>query len=143
MRCQDIMSKNPATVKMNTPIQEVARIMAEKDIGFIPIVDDSGRAIGTVTDRDITIRVVAKGQDPKTAKLSDFGANEVVCCSPEQDVQRARDLMQQHKVQRILVCDAQKKPVGVISLQDLARSESEDEIGQTVREVKEEGARVH
>jgi CBS domain-containing protein len=64
-------------------------------------------------------------------------------CSPEDDVERARDLMQQHKVQRILVCDAQEKPVGVISLQDLARSESEGEIGQTVREVKEEGARVH
>jgi len=143
MRCQEIMTKSPATVKMNTPIQEVARLMAEKDIGFVPIVDDSGRAIGTVTDRDITIRVVAKGLDPKSAKLSDFGANEVVCCSPEDDVGRARDLMQQHKVQRILVCDAQKKPVGVISLQDLARSESEGEIGQTVREVKEEGARAH
>jgi len=143
MRCQEIMTKSPATVKMNTPIQEVARLMAEKDIGFVPIVDDSGRAIGTVTDRDITIRVVAKGLDPKSAKLSDFGANEVVCCSPEDDVGRARDLMQQHKVQRILVCDAQKKPVGVISLQDLASSAGKDDVGETVRKVKEEGAPVH
>src|SRR5438270_11803748 len=132
MRCQEIMTKSPATVKMNTPVQEVARRMAERDIGFIPIVDDSGRAIGTVTDRDITIRVVAKGLDPKSTKLSDFGGNEVVCCSPEDDMDRARDLMQQHKVQRILVCDAQKKHVGVFSLQDIARAVCECENGKNV-----------
>jgi CBS domain-containing protein len=143
MRCQEVMSKNIATVRLNAPVQEVARLMAERDVGFIPIVDESGKAVGTVTDRDIVIRVVAKGQDPKSAKLSDYGGNEVVCCRPEDDVDQARKLMQQHKVQRILVCDEQKKPVGVISLQDLSRSESEGEVGETIREVKEEGARVH
>ena len=142
MRCQEIMSKNPATVQMNASVQEVARLMADKDIGFVPIVDQSGIAVGTVTDRDIAIRVVAKGLDPKSAKLKDFGGNEVVCCRPEDDVDRARELMQQRKVQRILICDAQKKPVGVISLQDLAQSESEGEVGQTVREVKE-GTSAH
>jgi CBS domain-containing protein len=143
MRCQEIMSKNLATVQMNASVQEVARLMAERDIGFVPIVDQSGRAVGTVTDRDITIRVVAKGQDPRSAKLSDFGGNEVVCCAQEDDVDRARQLMQERKVQRILVCDAQKKPVGVISLQDLSQSESEGEVGQTVRSVKQEGPTVH
>ena len=144
MRCQEVMSKNPATVRLNATVQEVARLMAERDVGFVPIVDDSGKTLGTVTDRDIVIRVVAKGQDPKSAKLGDFGTNEVVFCRPEDDVDQARRLMQQHKVQRILVCDEQKRPVGVISLQDLARSsESEGEIGETVREVKEDGARVH
>ena len=51
--------------------------------------------------------------------------------------------MQQHRVQRILVCDDQKKPVGVISLQDLAKTEDEREVGETVQKVKEEGAAVH
>jgi CBS domain-containing protein len=144
MRCQEIMSKNPATCRLNATVQEVARLMAERDVGFVPIVDDSGRAVGTVTDRDIVIRVVAKGLDPRSAKLSDFGGNEVIFCRPDDDVDQARQLMQQKKVQRILVCDDQKKPVGVISLQDIARSESEGEVGQTVRAVKEEGsARVH
>ena len=143
MRCQEIMSKNPATVQMNASVQDVARLMADKDIGFVPIVDGSGRAVGTVTDRDIAIRVVAKGLDVKSAKLSDFGGNEVVCCAPEDDLDRARQQMQQHKVQRILVCDAQKKPLGVISLQDLARSEDEHRLGATVRGVKEEGAPIH
>jgi CBS domain-containing protein len=142
MRCQEIMSRNPATCRLNASVQEVARLMADRDVGFVPIVDDSGRAVGTVTDRDIVVRVVAKGLDARSAKLSDFGGNEVISCRPDDDVDQARQLMQQRKVQRILVCDDQKKPVGVISLQDIAQSESEGEVGETVRAVKED-ARVH
>ncbi|HEY5676105.1 MAG TPA: CBS domain-containing protein, partial [Myxococcales bacterium] len=59
------------------------------------------------------------------------------------DISRARDLMQQHQVQRILVCDAKKKPVGVISLQDLAEQGDKSGLGETVRQVKQEGASVH
>ena len=76
-------------------------------------------------------------------KLRDFGGNEVIFVRPDDDVSRARELMQQRKVQRILVCDDQKKPVGVISLQDLAKTEDEREVGETVQKVKEEGAAVH
>jgi CBS domain-containing protein len=139
MRVEEVMTRNPLTVSMDTPVAEVARMMAEKDVGFIPIVDSQGRATGTVTDRDIVIRVVAKGLDPKSAKLRDFGGNQVVYARSQDDVSRARELMQQHKIQRILVCDDQQKPVGVISLQDLARAEDESEVGETVRKVKGEG----
>jgi CBS domain-containing protein len=143
MRVEEIMTKNPLTVTMETTVQDVARKMAEKDVGFIPIVDGQGRAVGTVTDRDIAIRVVAKGMDPRSTKLSDFGGNEVASCQPGDDISKARELMQREKIQRVLVCDAQKKPIGVISLQDLTQSGSEREVGATVREVKEEGASVH
>jgi CBS domain-containing protein len=124
-------------------VVEVARLMAEKDVGFVPIVDSQGRAVGTVTDRDIVVRVVAKGLDPKAARLRDFGGNEVIHVQPEDDVSRARELMQKHKLQRILVCDDQQRPVGVISLQDLAQSEDERAVGETVQKVKSEGASVH
>ncbi len=140
MRVEEVMTRNPATVRMNTTVQEAARLMAERDVGFLPIVDDKGCAIGTVTDRDITVRVVAKGKDGRSAKLGDFGGNEVACVQPQDDVSRARDLMKQHQVQRILVCDQQKKPVGVISLQDLAQESDHGEVGETVQKVKQEGA---
>ncbi len=143
MRVEEIMTRNPLTVTMDTTVQDVARKMADKDVGFIPIVDGQGRAVGTVTDRDIAIRVVAKGMDPKSTKLSEFGGNPVACAEPGDDISKARDLMQREKVQRILVCDSQKKPVGVISLQDLTQSGSERDVGATVREVKEEGASIH
>ncbi len=137
MRCQDIMSKNPATLSIEATVLEAARLMAEKDVGFIPLVDKSGVAIGTVTDRDIVVRCVAKGNDCRTAKLSDFGGNKVVCCMAEDDISKAKQLMSQHKIQRILVCDRQNKPAGVISLQDLAESEDEGTVGETVQKVKE------
>jgi CBS domain-containing protein len=143
MRVSEIMTRNPVTVSMDTTVLEVARLMAERDVGFIPIVDGQGRAVGTVTDRDIVIRVVAKGLDPKTAKLRDFGDNEVVAVGPEEDVSRAKERMREHQVQRILVCDEQKKPVGVISLQDLARAADQRELGETVQRVKEDSASVH
>ena len=143
MRAKEVMTKNPATVSMDASVVDAARLMAEKDVGFVPIVDGQGRAVGTVTDRDIVVRVIAKGLDPKTAKLRDFGGNEVIFVRPDDDVSRARELMQQHKVQRILVCDDQKKPVGVISLQDLAQAEDEREVGETVQKVKTEGATAH
>jgi CBS domain-containing protein len=140
MRVEEIMTRNPACVRMDATVQEAARLMAERDVGFLPIVDGQGKAAGTVTDRDIVIRAVAKGTDVKSAKLSDFGGNEVICVEPQDDVSRARDLMKQHQIQRILVCDRQKKPVGVIGLQDLAQQANEGEVGETVRQVKQEGA---
>jgi CBS domain-containing protein len=137
MRCQEIMSKNPATLPIEATVLEAARLMAEKDVGFIPLVDKSGIAVGTVTDRDIVVRCVAKGNDCRSAKLSDFGGNQVVFCQAEDDISKARQLMSESRIQRILVCDAKKKPVGVISLQDLAESEDEGAVGETVQKVKE------
>jgi len=136
MRCQEIMTPDPVTVTMETTVLEVAKRMADKDIGFIPIVDKAGVVVGTVTDRDIVVRCVAKERDAKSARLKDFGGNQVVCVEPQDDVSKARSLMEQHKVQRILVCDSSRHPRGVISLQDLAQS-SQD-VGQTVRGVKSE-----
>jgi CBS domain-containing protein len=143
MRVSEMMTKNPATVSMDTTVQEAARLMAEKDVGFVPIVDAQGMVCGTVTDRDIVVRVTAKGLDAKTSKLRDFGGNRIVCVSPDDDISRARDLMQENQVQRILVCDAKKKAVGVISLQDLAEKGDKAGLAETVRQVKQEGASVH
>src|SRR5438270_8945989 len=106
MRCEEIMTKGPATVPFEATVLDVAKLMAEKDVGFVPIVDGQGKAVGTVTDRDIVVRCVAKGLDPKTSRLKDFGGNEVMSCSPQDDVTKAEELMKKHKIQRILVCDA-------------------------------------
>src|SRR4051794_6369319 len=66
MRADKIMTRNPATVPIEATVLEAARLMAEKDVGFLPLVDKGGNAIGTVTDRDIVIRCVAKGLDPRS-----------------------------------------------------------------------------
>jgi CBS domain-containing protein len=136
MRCEEIMSRDVVTLRRDATVQEAARLMAEKDVGFMPVVD-GGKAIGVLTDRDIVIRCVAKGNDCGTTKVAEIISKDLVFCSPQDDVSRAKELMQEHKISRILCCDQNRKPVGVISLQDLALEEGASEVGKTVREVKE------
>ena len=71
MRCEEIMSRDVVTLRRDATVQEAARLMADKDVGFIPVVD-GGKAVGVLTDRDIAVRCVAKGNDCATTKVSEF-----------------------------------------------------------------------
>lgn len=143
MRCEEIMTRSVATIPIEATVLEAARLMAEREVGFLPLVDKAGRAIGTVTDRDIVVNCVARGNDCRTARLSDFGGNQVVSCGPDDELEKAEELMRKHQVQRILVCDDERRPLGVISLQDLAESEEEKDIGETVQQVKQGAPSIH
>ncbi len=120
MRVQELLKGNVITVRADASIQEVARKMAEEDIGFLPVVDESGKAIGTITDRDIVVRLIAKRGEVKNAKVEQAMTKDVVSVRPDEDVQKAAELMKERKISRVLVCDQQGKPLGVISLGDLA-----------------------
>src|SRR5438876_4135868 len=123
MRCEEIMSRELVTLRREATVQEAARLMADKDVGFLPVIDEAGRTIGVLTDRDIAVRCVAKGGDVKTAKVIDIITKDHVCCAPQDDVDKAKALMQEKQISRVLCCDQDKKPVGVISLHDLALNE--------------------
>jgi CBS domain-containing protein len=143
MRVQEFLKGNVITVRADAGIQEVARKMAEEDIGFLPVVDASGKAIGTITDRDIVVRLIAKGGAVNDTKVEQVMTKDVVSVRPDEDVQKAAELMKERKISRVLVCDQQGKPVGVISLGDLAERHEEGEVGRTVKEVKEGASLTH
>ena len=143
MRVQDLLKGNVVTVRADASVQEVARKMADEDIGFLPVVDPSGKAIGTVTDRDIVVRLIAKGGEVKNARIEQVMTKNVVSVRPDEDSQKAAELMKDRKISRVLVCDQQGKPVGVISLGDLAERHEEGEVGRTVKEVKEGASLTH
>ena len=143
MRVQELVKGNVITVRADAGIQEVARKMAEEDIGFLPVVDPSGKAIGTITDRDIVVRLIAKGGAVNDTKVEQVMTKDVVSVRPDEDVQKAAELMKERKISRVLVCDPQGKPVGVISLGDLAERHEEGEVGRTVKEVKEGASLTH
>jgi CBS domain-containing protein len=143
MRVQELLKGNVITVRADAGIQEVARKMAEEDIGFLPVVDASGKAIGTITDRDIVVRLIAKGGAVNDTKVEQVMTKDVVSVRPDEDVQKAAELMKERKISRVLVCDQQGKPVGVISLGDLAERHEEGEVGRTVKEVKEGASLTH
>lgn len=112
---------------------DAAQKMRDEDIGFLPVCNDDGKAVGTVTDRDIVIRAVAEAHCD--AKAEQIMTRDVVSCQADDNLDRAIELMETHEISRILVCDADGKPAGVISLGDLSHQD-EDEAGEVLAEVK-------
>jgi len=143
MRVQELLKGNVVSVGADASIQEAARKMAEEDVGFLPVVDASGKAIGTLTDRDIVVRLLAKGGDVKSGKVQQAMTKEAVSVRPDEDVAKVAELMKDRKISRVLVCDQQAKPLGVISLGDLAERHEEGEVGRTMKEVKEGASLTH
>jgi CBS domain-containing protein len=89
------------------------------------------------------VRLIAKGTDVKNARVEQAMTKDVVSVRPDEDLSRVADLMKDRKVSRVLVCDQGGRPVGVISLGDLAERHEEQEVGRTVKEVKEGTTLTH
>ncbi len=134
MRVEELMTEATCCSEGDS-VRECAKTMKEADIGFLPVCDAQGAPIGAITDRDLAIRVLADGRS-YDEKVSAVMSRDVVGCREGDDVERAIALMRDERKSRVMVCDAQGKLRGVISLQDLAEYQSEDEAGETMQEVK-------
>jgi CBS domain-containing protein len=134
MRCADIMKSKVETTTEEETIQRAAERMATLNIGFLPVSDASGNVLGTITDRDITIRAVASNLGPDTT-VGEVMTRELVACGPEDDVAVAEQLMGGYQKSRMVVTDAQGHLLGVISLSDIAQSEPGRRVAKTLREV--------
>ncbi len=140
MRCQDIMKTDVKCCSESEEIQSVARMMRDEGIGFVPICDASMKPVGTLTDRDITIRLLAEGRSYEGVTAGDLMTKQVFSCRPDDDLDEAQSLMSENKVSRILVCDDDGKLVGVISLSDIAEREQKG-AAETLRGVSERETR--
>ena len=115
---RDVMTENPVTVDKGATLQEAARLMREHDIGSVLVMDEHSLH-GIVTDRDVVIRGVAEGRDPKTARVADVCSGDVQALSADAQIQDAVDLMIERALRRIPVLE-NDRPVGIVSLGDLA-----------------------
>jgi CBS domain-containing protein len=140
MRCEELMKKDVQCCQQNDPVSDVAARMRDCNIGFMPVVDDDHRMVGTITDRDITIRVVANSRPP-TTPVKDVVTADTVTCKPTDDLKEAESLMSHHKKSRIVCVDDGGKPVGVISLSDIAKA-AQDEASAVLRSVSERELRT-
>jgi CBS domain-containing protein len=127
------MKADVECVSPQTPVKEAARKMRDQNIGFIPVCDDAMRPIGTLTDRDIAIRVVAEDYSSSTP-VEMFITYEVVSCSPDDDVSYARALMAQNRISRIICTNRRGRIEGIISLSDIVELDAID-AAQTLLEV--------
>jgi len=135
MKIREVMTETVELVDPDTALRDAAQRMRDVGIGFLPVgVDD--RLVGTLTDRDITVRAVADGLDPKVARVREAMSRTLIYCFEDQDTSEAATLMAENKVRRLPVLNSAKRLVGVVSIGDLAAMTGDDDvIGQTVQDI--------
>lgn len=140
MLCADVMKGEVECVSPGEPVEKVARRMKDKGIGFMPVCSDTADVLGTITDRDIALRIVAEGKTASTP-VEDVMTREVVSCRATDDIKQAERLMGKERKSRILCVDDDGVLVGVISLSDIAQRDGA-RIAQTMQEVAQREART-
>lgn len=138
MRVQEIMTKDPECCTRETKLQDVAKMMASCDCGAIPVVEDSSskKPVGIVTDRDIVVRVLAKGENYLHLQAASAMTPSTVSVQPDSSVDEVEETMKQKKIRRVLVVDGDQI-VGIVAQADIARHRPEGETGDVVEEVSE------
>ncbi|MFJ6196876.1 CBS domain-containing protein [Micromonospora sp. NPDC092111] len=118
-RVSDVMTKQVVYLPAETTLDEAARVMKEADIGDVVVTDGASLA-GMLTDRDIVVRAVAECSDPTTTTIGSIITREVVMIEQHSTAGEAAALMRERNIRRVLVCDTDRKLVGIVSLGDLA-----------------------
>jgi CBS domain-containing protein len=135
MRCEKIMKEDVITVAPNDSTQRAAYVMREQNVGFLPVCDPDGRVVGVITDRDLAIRVCAEAGDASEIAVADVMTNEVVACTPDDEITHAERLMARYRKSRILVVDLRGRLLGVISLSDVVARDSNKHAARTLRKI--------
>ena len=133
-KVRDVMTTRPRCVAPDTPVSQVAELMETEDVGSIPVLDGD-RLFGMVTDRDIVVRAVAKGKDPRGMPASEVSSRELVTVQPESNLSDALQLMARYQVRRLPVVDENEQLVGVVSQADVALESREKTTGELVEEI--------
>jgi len=127
MKVSEAMNRGAHIVSAGDPLKKAARIMAEEDVGFLPVEED-GRLVGMITDRDIVTRVVARGKNGD-ARVRDAMTRDVKYCFEDEELEDVIENMADIQVRRMPVMSKEKRLVGVLSLADVARAYSPDAVG--------------
>ncbi len=142
MLCLDLMKTEIETFREGDSVQEVARRMREVNIGFAPVCGADGRPVGTLTDRDIALRICAEDRRASATRAGDVMTREAVTCHEGDPIEEAERLMARHRKSRIMVVDDDGRLVGVISLSDVVDEEEDDRAAETMRIISDREVRA-
>ncbi|MEV7980391.1 CBS domain-containing protein [Streptomyces sp. NPDC086519] len=131
---RDIMHAGASCIQENETLEAAARRMRELDVGALPICGEDDRLHGIITDRDIVVKCLAKGKDPRTMTAGQLEQGKPVTVDADTDSGRVLQVMQEHKIRRLPVIENHRL-VGMISEADLARRLSEKQVGHFVEAV--------
>jgi CBS domain-containing protein len=128
------MTARPRCAAPDTPLTQVAELMQAEDVGAIPILDGD-LLVGMITDRDIIVRAIAQGKDPRGMPTREISSGELVTVGPDHDLADALQLMAEHQVRRLPVVDDENRLVGVVSQADVALEAKDRSVGEMVAEI--------
>jgi CBS domain-containing protein len=136
-KVHEVMTERPRAVTPETPLSEVAQVMETEDVGSVPVVEGD-RLVGIITDRDIVVRAIAKGKDPRGIPAADISSRELVTVNPDDDLSDALELMARYQVRRLAVTAEDERLVGVVSQADVALQGKDKDTGEVVQSISQQ-----
>jgi len=133
-KVHEVMTDRPRVVTPETTVSDAAQLMKNDDVGSLPILDGEQLA-GMVTDRDIVIRAVAEGKDPRGMPVREVASRELVTVNADEELSRALQLMASQQVRRLPVVDDDGRLVGILAQADVAVEAKEKDVGEMVEEI--------
>lgn len=135
MRVREVMTPNVKVASPKDTLQHAAQMMIDIDCGALPV-GENDRLVGMLTDRDITIRAVARGKSPSDCQVSEVMSPEIMYIYEDETIEDASRNMSELKVRRLPVMNRKKRLVGIVSLGDIALN-AKDNAGKALKEVSE------
>ena len=121
MKVRDAMAKTVSSAMKSDRVIDIARKMKQEDAGFIPVVENGGTTVGVITDRDIVIRCIAEGHDPRNESAEHVMSREVTIIGPDDDIEQAARMMEREEIRRLPVAE-NGRLVGVLSHGNLVQA---------------------
>jgi CBS domain-containing protein len=130
----EVMTSNLCAIDTDKSVAYAAKMLRDEDVGLAPIVEGD-RLVGTLTDRDIAIRVVAEGRNPESTTVREVASTELVTVDPQQDLDEALRLMAEYQVRRLPVVEDDGRLVGIVAQADIARQRDDAKTGEVVEQI--------
>jgi CBS domain-containing protein len=141
MKVRDIMTENPACITPETSARQAARLMEDNDVGSLPVVesDANRRLVGVVTDRDLALRVLGRGESPEV-QVREIMSSNVHSCRAEDNLDDVETAMSRNQVRRIPIVDENNRVIGMVAQADLARERKavgSKDLGKVLEKISE------
>ncbi|HEY3472176.1 MAG TPA: CBS domain-containing protein [Amycolatopsis sp.] len=128
---RDIMTADATCAQASGTVHEAAVTMAQKGVGALPICGEDNKLKGMITDRDIVVKVLAEGKDPRAVHVGELAQGEAVTIGADDDAEEILRTMSEHRVRRLPVIDGHEL-VGIVAQADVARALSNPTAGELV-----------
>jgi CBS domain-containing protein len=140
MQVKEAMTSEVECIGPDDTIHQAAQQMKSLDVGSLPVCEDD-RVVGMITDRDIVIRSIAQGHNPRETHVRESMSSDVFYCYDDQPVSEIARVMREKQVRRLPVMNREKRLVGIVSLGDLAVDTGDDQlVGNALEGISEPAA---